>query len=204
VSVAGAARLSLSQAIRQRTPRRSSSSPAPAQPAEQPPPAPSTRLLRWTNRETLAAARTDRADTPQIRPLRKRPPSAAERARGVRTAHTRDQAAEGDGAFGLNIRIRDNEVLAVRVAVVANLVPSSSDAGVGAGGCSANASDSAGALASRRGSGRQQAHRRLPQRGRAGLPVYPARGLCSRVRRDARDWRGPEVGRRRRGRPALT
>jgi hypothetical protein len=48
-------------------------------------------------------------------------------------------------------------------AVVARLVPCGSDPGVRADGCSASASDSAGALASRRGWDRRQAHRRFPR-----------------------------------------
>jgi hypothetical protein len=65
-----------------------------------------------------------------------------------------------------------------------HVVQTSSDGGIGAGGCSANASDSAGAPASRRGSGRLQAHRGLRNRGKAG----PRTG---RSRRRA-GWRGDQ------------
>jgi hypothetical protein len=50
-----------------------------------------------------------------------------------------------------------------RASLLQLVVPAGSDAGIGAGGCCADASDSAGALAGCRGSGRQLAHRRLPQ-----------------------------------------
>ena len=66
---------------------------------------------------------------------------------------------------------------------------------VTAGGSSANASDSAGALAGRRGSGRQQAHRRLPQ-----PRQRRAAGLADHDAGPSRAWRcGPLATSRSRG-----
>jgi len=80
------------------------------------------------------------------------------------------------------------------VGALSQLVPSSSDGGIGAGGSSANASDSAGALASRRGSGHQQAHRRLPQSRQSRADVAPSlrkdrRPPSTRLGRPSRDAR---------------